>query len=197
MTIALHACCGPCLIEPLESLATEDEVVVVYANPNIAPREEYERRRDTLREHVRTIGAKFVELPYDPGLWRQAVAGLEGDPPRRCAACYRLRLGMTATWAAEQGIEHLASTLTVSPYQDADSIREAGEEVASQAGVSYLDRDFRDRYPAATSRAREMGLYRQNYCGCPFSYEEAEQARAKRRAERASARRGRQSVGDG
>lgn len=184
MTIALHACCGPCLIEPLESLTTEDEVVVVYANPNIAPREEYERRRDTLQTYARSIGVEVVELPYDPELWREAVTGLDDDRPKRCAACHRVRLGMTAEWAAANGIEWVASTLTVSPYQEADSIREAGEEAADCAGVRYLDRDFRDRYPSATKRAREMDLYRQDYCGCAISQKEAEASREERRAKR-------------
>jgi len=188
MTIALHACCGPCLIEPLESLATEDEVVVVYANPNITPRDEYDRRRDALETYARSVGVEVVELPYDPGLWRDAVRGLDDDQSRRCAACYRVRLRMTAEWAAANGIERIASTLTVSPYQDADSIREAGEEVAARVGVGYLDRDFRDRYPSAMKRARETDLYRQNYCGCAISKQEAEAAREERRAKRAAAR---------
>ncbi len=184
MTIALHTCCAPCLIEPLESLAAEDDVVVVFANPNIAPEDECVRRREALKTYASRIDVRVVELPYDPDRWRAAVAGLEDDQPARCAACYRVRLKMTARWAAEHGIEALATTLTVSPHQSAAAIREAGEEAAAAEGLTYLHRDFRGRYPSATGRARELGLYRQDYCGCLFSKREAEARRAARRARR-------------
>ncbi len=193
MSIVLHACCGPCLIEPLEALAANDDVVVVFANPNIAPADEYDRRRETLWSYAATVGTEVVEIAYDHCLWRNAVRGLEHDQPARCAACYRLRLGMTADWARRHGYASIATTLTVSPYQDAEAIRRAGEEVAGLAGVAYVHRDFRDRYPSAMARAREFGLYRQNYCGCPFSQKEAEDTRARRRAEREASRLARQA----
>jgi len=188
MSIALHACCCPCLIEPLDALREGDDVVVVFSNPNIAPPDEYVRRRDTLRAYAETVAADVVELAHEADLWRSAVAGLERDQPVRCAACYRLRLGMTADWAARHEISRIATTLTVSPYQDAESIRRAGEEAAGLAGVEYVHHDFRDRYPSASARARELGLYRQNYCGCFASQKEAEETRARRRAEREAAR---------
>jgi predicted adenine nucleotide alpha hydrolase (AANH) superfamily ATPase len=188
MSIALHACCGPCLIEPLEVLSAQDDVVVVYANPNIAPPDEYYRRRDTLLQYASKVSARVVELAYEPARWTQMVAGREHDKPARCAACYRLRLTLVAEWAAEHGFSHLATTLTVSPFQDPDAIREAGEEVADATGLSYLHTDFRDKYGSATARARELGLYRQNYCGCLFSRDEAEQDRESRRSQRAAAR---------
>ncbi len=189
MSIALHACCGPCLIEPLEAFAACEDVVVVFANPNIAPAEEYERRRDTLLSYARQVGARVVELPYAPDLWRASVAGLEPDRQARCRECYRLRLRLTAGWAVANGIDKLATTLTVSPYQDPLSISSVGRTVAEESGLVYLDRDFRDRYPAASVRARELGLYRQNYCGCLYSQEEADADRARRRADREAARR--------
>ncbi len=187
MTIALHACCGPCLIEPLESLRAEDDVVIVYANPNIDSEAEYELRRDTLLGYAAAAGAAVVEIEYDHAAWRDAVAGREQDPPARCAACYELRLGMTARWAATHGIESLATTLTVSPYQDAESIRKAGERAAEASRIAYVHRDFRNRYSQAIARARELGLYRQNYCGCEYSKREADEARARRRARRETA----------
>jgi predicted adenine nucleotide alpha hydrolase (AANH) superfamily ATPase len=188
MSIALHACCGPCLIEPLQALSAEDDVVVVFANPNIAPPEEYERRRDTLLQYASMVGARVVVLPYEPERWFEAIAGCEHDRAARCATCYRLRLGMVADWALGNACSHLATTLTVSPYQDADAIGDAGEAIVAGTRLHYLHRDFRERYPFATARARELGLYRQNYCGCAFSWEEAEEDCARRRAERAAAR---------
>lgn len=183
MKVLLHACCGPCLLEPYDALSAH-EVTVCYANPNIAPAEEYERRRDTLLEHARVTGIDVCELPYEPDLWTAATEGL--DRPERCHACYRLRIGMAAREAARRGCDAVATTLTVSPYQDIEAIRAVGEDVCAAEGVSFLATDYRDRYPEATRRSRELGMYRQNYCGCLPSIDEARAEREARRAARGS-----------
>lgn len=183
--LLLHACCGPCLLEPLDELAHEaDEVVVVYANPNIHPAEEYERRRDTLLAYADESGVDVIELAYDPARWLEVVGPLANAGAERCRACYRLRLGDAARFAAANGFDAIATTLTVSPYQDAVAIAEEGERAAAEAGVAYIHRDFRERYPQATRRSRELGMYRQNYCGCVLSDVEARRERAARKAER-------------
>ncbi len=183
LKVALHACCGPCLLEPYDSLREEfAQVVVVFYNPNIHPVEEYERRRDTLLDYA---GARNIEVEvrgYDPASWIEAAAPTVRTPTERCRACYRLRLGEVARWAAENGFDAVATTLTVSPYQDAGSITREGRLVCEEAGISYLERDFRERYPDATRRSRELGMYRQNYCGCLMSELEAREQRAVRRA---------------
>lgn len=188
----LHACCGPCLLEPFDALAADAEVVVCYANPNIYPAEEYALRRDTLQAYARDAGIDVIELPYDPAAYAAAVAGTEDDRAGRCRACYRLRVGMVAAEAARRGYDAVATTLTVSPYQDAEAIAEEGATACAEHGVRFLVTDYRERYPEATRRSRELGMYRQNYCGCDLSMAEAEQQRAARRAERTakSARRG-------
>lgn len=189
MKLLLHACCGPCLLEPYDELARAgDEVTVVYANPNIHPAEEYERRRDTLANYAAEAGIEWVEIPYDPASWMERVAPLARDRLRRCRACYRLRFESAAEYAVEHGFDAIATTLSVSPYQDADAIAEEGEAVAAAHGLEYVRRDFRDRYPEATRRSRELGMYRQNYCGCVLSDVEARQDRERSRAERRAAR---------
>ncbi len=188
MRVLLHACCGPCLLEPYDALAAEHDVTVCYANPNIHPAEEYERRRDTLRAYAAEAGIAVVELPYEPERWREATEGVRDVPTERCRACFRLRLGLTAAEARRLGADAVATTLSVSPYQDADALREAGEAVCAEAGVRFLATDFRDRYPEATRRSRELGMYRQNYCGCEPSEAEAAAGRERRREERRVAR---------
>ncbi len=181
--LLLHACCGPCLLEPLDALAAQaDRVVVVYANPNIHPASEYERRRSALAGYAAGTGIEVVELPYAPEVWERDVAPLADQGVARCRACYALRLGMSARYAAENGFDALATTLSVSPYQDHVGIAGAGREAAAAAGIAWVDRDFRARYPEATRRSRELGMYRQNYCGCRFSRVEADQQRATRKA---------------
>lgn len=182
--LALHACCGPCLIEPFDAFAAEGfDTTVVFYNPNIQPAEEYERRRDALAEYASRHSVDVVELLYDPAEWREATQGAS-TREQRCERCYRLRLEAVARWAAANGCDVVSTTLTVSPYQDAVAITEAGEEAAAATDVDYAPRDFRDRYPFATRRSRDEGLYRQNYCGCLPSKAEAEQQRAERKAAR-------------
>jgi predicted adenine nucleotide alpha hydrolase (AANH) superfamily ATPase len=188
MKVALHACCGPCLLEPLDALAAEHDVTVVYANPNIQPHEEYEHRRDTLEAWARDNDVRVVEVDYDPAEWSSAVRGVEDEPPLRCARCFELRLAMTARVAADLGCEAVATTLSVSPYQDHDAIVAAGRAACAPTGVPFLETDFRERYPDATRRSRELGMYRQNYCGCLPSRAEADSQRTQRKAARLEAR---------
>jgi predicted adenine nucleotide alpha hydrolase (AANH) superfamily ATPase len=188
VTVLLHACCGPCLLEPYDALAADAEVVVCYANPNIHPAEEYVRRRDTLLGYAEGAGITVIELPYDPASWHEATSAA-GSRAERCRACYRLRIGMVAAEAARRGYEAVATTLSVSPYQDPGSIAEEGAAACAEAGVRFIVTDFRERYPEATRRSRELGMYRQNYCGCAPSRSEAVAEREQRRAARKEAKR--------
>ena len=40
----LHSCCAPCSSYVLEYLSKYFEITVFYYNPNISPKEEYEKR---------------------------------------------------------------------------------------------------------------------------------------------------------
>jgi len=163
-----------------------------YFNPNIHPAEEYVRRRDAASTYAAARGVDFVELSYDPEVWQRAVAS-SASRAERCRACYRLRLREVARWAAANGYDAASTTLTVSPYQDCDVIGQEGSDAAAEAHLGYVTRDFRDRYPEATRRARAEGMYRQNYCGCAPSEIEAQRERAERKQARAQARDGKDS----
>jgi predicted adenine nucleotide alpha hydrolase (AANH) superfamily ATPase len=95
--------------------------------------------------------------------------------------------------AAELGFEHVSTTLAVSPYQLFDVCTDELVTLAHAHGLRPVVRDFRPEYPQATRRSRELGMYRQNYCGCRFSAAEAaierHEARDMRAAERERARR--------
>lgn len=191
--LALHCCCAPCTIEPLRELAGDyDRVTLVYANSNIHPEDEYVRRRDQFIAYAEELGASFVELPYNPASWLNSVVSEAASTPMgievdRCVACYRLRLGEVADWALASGADVFATTLTVSPYQHQETIAWVGGEVAAERGLAFDYRDFSPLYPLATQESREMGMYRQNYCGCFLSEFEAKRDReARREARRAN-----------
>ena len=261
MKLLLHACCGPCSLEPTRLLkAAGHDITIYYANSNIHPAEEYEHRLATLRAWAADAGFKVLEGPYDQAMWEacagrigdaaiaeveqaRAEADAEGerevepgspddtasnrcktvtetnygaaspddtplfasatgsaapraavlsvDPARRearCRACYRLRLEETARVAAERGFEGIGTTLSVSPYQYTQVIREEVERAAAQAGVASVFEDFRPYYDEATRESRELGMYRQNFCGCRISDLEAAAERAERKEQRAAAK---------
>lgn len=190
MKLLLHACCGPCSLEPLRLLLEAGhEITIAYMNSNIHPAAEYDHRLQTMLDFARSQGIAVIEGPYDPQAWANA-AGVYGTDPAaradRCRACYRLRLDEAARYAAEHGFEGLATTLTVSPYQYIDTIGEELSAACARAGIAPVFQDFRPQYPEATRRSKAMGMYRQNYCGCAFSKVEAAEEREQRRAERAA-----------
>ena len=193
MRLLLHACCGPCSMEPTRLLrAAGHDLTILYANSNIAPAEEYAHRLATLRAWAEDERLPVVEGAYDPERWEAGpgrIGEAQGDPVRRearCRACYRLRLEEAATYASQAGFDGVGTTLSVSPYQYADVIRDELERAAAQAGVAAVFEDFRPFYDQATRRSRALGMYRQNYCGCRFSDAEAAAERAERKAARAA-----------
>ncbi|MFO7675739.1 MAG: epoxyqueuosine reductase QueH [bacterium] len=171
--LLLHVCCGPCATEALRRLAGEYAVIGCFANPNIAPEEEFLRRAAAAEQLAAAWHVPFEVLPCDHGAFLSAVRGLEAEPEggRRCDICYRLRLGAAAERALAYGCTHLATTLTVGPRKPALAINPIGHDVCRKRGLEFVAGDWKkqDGFRRSVARARELGLYRQHYCGCEFS----------------------------
>ena len=166
--LLLHVCCGPCSTHVLEQLAPECDVIAYFYNPNIEPEEEYTRRLEAAKQACTGL----VEGPCENEKWREAVKGLAGEPEggERCLVCYRFRLAHCAAQAKERGAARLATTLSVGPAKRATEINRIGEEVAASPGLAFYAADFKkqDGYRRSVELSKEMGLYRQSYCGCSF-----------------------------
>lgn len=184
--LLLHACCAPCSLEPVRLLREEGfEPTICWTNPNIQPAEEHDRRLCELRRYCADAGIELIEAAEDYDLWERAVAPVGAlDRERRCRACYGLRLAEACRVARERGFSHIATTLAVSPYQLFETCNDVLECLGAAQGLTAVIRDFRPYYPEATRRSRELGMYRQNYCGCRFSAAEAALDRARIRDER-------------
>ncbi|MEG0876144.1 MAG: epoxyqueuosine reductase QueH [Oscillospiraceae bacterium] len=173
--LLLQCCCGPCSSYVLEYLTEFFDVWVLFYNPNIQPLEEYEKRLFWLRKVVSAFPerANILECGYEGEAFDAVSKGLENQPEggRRCTECFRLRLGETARLAKEGGFDYFCSTLSVSPHKDAKRINEIGTALGEELGVSWLPSDFKKRegYKRSIQLSNELGLYRQNYCGCKFS----------------------------
>ena len=171
MKLLLHICCAPCSVYCVKSLRMEGiEPTGYWYNPNIHPYQEYKARRDTLIAYARSIGLA-LRGREEYGL-RPFVRAVAGEIDRRCGYCYAVRMEETARYAGENGFTHIGTTLLVSPYQDHEGIRRAGEAAARKYGVEFLYRDFSVGFREGQAEARALGLYMQKYCGCVFSEED-------------------------
>lgn len=176
--LLLHSCCGPCSSAVLEKLCPFFDVTVFYYDPNIHPREEYERRaaeQARLLDEMRPAGKRvgLIMGEWDAENWFRLTRGLEEEKEggRRCGICFEMRLLKTAETAAREGFDLFASTLTVSPHKDPDRVNDAGFRAQEITGVRYLPSDFkkRDGYLRSLRLSDQFGLYRQDYCGCVYS----------------------------
>ena len=172
MKILLHACCGPCASACVPRLAGSGaDVAMFYCNSNIDTLEEFEKRRDSAQKVAEAEGVEMVVAEYDHADWLEKVArGRENDPEKgeRCRRCYAYNIAKAAEYAAAHGYDACTTTLTVSPHKPSPAVFAAGEAVA---GEKFLKEDFKKRggFLESVKRAKELGLYRQEYCGCEFS----------------------------
>ena len=182
--LVLHVCCGPCATVALERLVRRFHVLAYWYNPNLWPIEEYQRRLENARRVCSHFGVELVEGPADFEAWREAVRGLEDEPEggRRCDICVAWRLRRVAEWAAEKQAEWLTTTLTVGPQKNVERIHQIGRKIAEAHGIQWLAETFRKRggFQRSVKISRELGLYRQDYCGCEFSFRERQAREAER-----------------
>jgi epoxyqueuosine reductase len=172
--LLLHSCCAPCSVYVARSLVEAGfDVTCFFFNPNIDEPDEYDLRRKEMERLSQEAGIPLVMGNYLVDEWLQAMADLAEEPEggRRCAACFKMRLEETARVGEEQGFALFATTLTVAPMKNALMINETGEKAAEGLKINYMPSDFKkkDGYRKSAELSRQMGLYRQNYCGCSFS----------------------------
>lgn len=173
------SCCAPCSCGAIKKLVQSGtDVTVLFYNPNIFPRKEYEKRRDEQARVCRALGASFAELPYEPERWECAVAGLENEPERgrRCSVCFELRLSAAQEYAKTHGFEAVTSVLGVSRYKDLDQVNAAARRAWIKGGKPYWANDWRKGGLEELRRAlvKEFQMYQQTYCGCKYSMSAAQ-----------------------
>ena len=187
--LLLHVCCAPCSSAVLEYLSKYFAITLLYYNPNISPREEYDKREAELKRLVSEMElvhpVDLLPCDYDGQAFVEAARGLEGEPEggARCEACFRLRLEYAAQEAARLHFDYYTTTLTISPMKNAPLLNQLGEEMGGKYGVAHLPSDFKKKngYKRSVELSKEYGLYRQDYCGCAFS--KAQREREKREKE--------------
>ena len=179
-TLLLHTCCAPCSSAVIERLSKYFQITVFYYNPNIEPEEEYVKRKEEQKRYLKEVNTlysiQFLDCDYDHKEFVELSKGLENAPEggARCIKCYQNRLEVTALKAQELHFDYFGTSLTVSPYKNAQVLNQIGTFLSHKYSINYLYSDFKKRngYKRSIELSKEHNLYRQDYCGCIFSKEE-------------------------
>ena len=180
-SLLLHVCCAPCSSYVLEYLNRYFDITVYFYNPNIDSADEYRYRADEERRLICEMGlsetVRYTEGKYLPEDFYNAVKGLEQLPEggARCVKCFELRLEESAKRAFEGGFDYFTTTLSISPLKNSAVLNTIGKKMSEKYGINYLYSDFKKKngYKRSVELSRDHGLYRQNYCGCSFSKDQA------------------------
>ena len=174
--LLLQVCCAPCFAGSVEYLTEHFDVTAFFYNPNIQPKQEFNLRLDALKQLIESFpSVKLVVPEQDENEYLTYIKGLEKEKEggARCTGCFELRLEKTAKYMMDNmgDFDYFATTLTVSPHKNAKLINEIGNKIATKYNVDYLESDFKkkDGFLRSINKSKELGLYRQDYCGCSFS----------------------------
>ena len=180
-TLLLHVCCAPCASYVIEYLEKYFDITLFFYNPNITDPEEFNYRLSELQRFVNEREGenfKIIVPPHNPESFFEMCDGLESEPEggARCLRCYRQRLRATADEADRGGFDFFTTTLSVSPYKNADKLNYIGMDLENGYDVKYLISDFKKKngYLRSIELSSIHNLYRQDYCGCVYSAREAE-----------------------
>lgn len=181
--LLLHACCAPCAAFPIEFLNEIFDCTIYFNNSNIYPSEEYNRRLDELKRYLAEINetakhsVNLIECLYNNEEYTKKLEPLKDthEGGERCFLCYTLRMKEAFNYANENGYDYFTTVMTISRQKDSQKLNEIGQALQSMfPNTIYFHSDFKKKQ--GIDRGRELSnlhnLYRQQYCGCIYSYEE-------------------------
>ncbi len=174
----MHLCCANCGLYPIKNL-TEKGIAIkgLWFNPNIHPYAEYNLRLNALKQLQKLWDLDVEYIDYY-GL-KEFIRRTENGTGDRCYVCYTMRLDETARKAKDMGLDGFTTSALVSPYQKFDIIVKVGREMEEKHSISFYLEDFRPGWKKGVSLSKELGLYRQRYCGCIYSEMERYQKKVK------------------
>ena len=167
--LLLHCCCAPCSSAVIEKLKEYFDITYLYFNPNIFPENEYVLRR----EQFEKLGVKVIDIGYEHNKFLDLVKGMENESEggRRCNVCIAMRMDKAFEYAKSHNYDIVTTTLSISPHKNAEFINLTGENLEKKYKMKYLHADFKKEngFLRSTQIAKQVNMYRQNYCGCEFS----------------------------
>ena len=183
--LLMHACCAPCFVYIEKDLKEKGLLInetyekvdytACFYNPNIHPKVEYERRKNTFIEFCNRQGCDYTVIDeYDLNGYVKYVVENVGEDKlysTRCEYCYYMRLKKVFEYAKENGFDIVSTTLTISPYQNHEIIKKVGKRLEKEFGIEFVYVDYRLHFREGQQMARGLELYMQKYCGCVFSFD--------------------------
>lgn len=173
--LLLHSCCAPCSGDVMNELARSGiDYTILFYNPNIHPRKEYDLRKEENMRYAEKLGVPFVDLDYDKDNWFTRIKGFEDEPERghRCTLCFDMRFERTALYGHEHGFSTICSTLGTSRWKDFNQINGSGERAAARyPDMVYWTHNWRKGGGSQRMLdvSKEEEFYQQEYCGCVYS----------------------------
>lgn len=175
--ILLQSCCAPCSSYVITFLSNYFNITILYYNPNIYPKDEYEKRKQEQIKLIKSLKTKnkldYLDCDYDNNLYNETIKGHENslEGGSRCQICFNLRLEKTAKLAKEKNYDYFCSTLTVSPHKNSKIINEIGFNLGLKYNIKWLYSDFKknEGFKQSIELSKKYNLYRQDYCGCIYS----------------------------
>lgn len=148
-------------------------VMLFYYNPCIIDGE-FDKRLDALKTVADHYSLELVVPAHDRTEFNTYAAphASEREGGERCALCMGDRLRASAEYAKAHGYDMFTTTLTVSPHKNSKLIFSIADGISDEYGVPFLPQDFkkRDGFMLSCRLSAELGIYRQSFCGCEYSY---------------------------
>ncbi|MBC8312920.1 MAG: epoxyqueuosine reductase QueH [Candidatus Cloacimonetes bacterium] len=168
--ILFHLCCAPCYVAPFFHLKNKFEITGFWYNPNIHPYTEYQKRLDQVKRFQKEESCKIIyKDEYNLEKFLRNVAFRENE---RCEFCYYERLNSAAIYAKNGKFDYFTTTLLYSKFQNHETIKKIGENLAKQYSVKFFYQDFREFWKEGIKISKQRNMYRQQYCGCIYSEKE-------------------------
>jgi len=134
---------------------------------NIHPLSECMKREETLKKYAQDSNLPMIwQKGYEMEEFLRKVCFRESN---RCQICYYDRLYATVKIAKKGNFEYFSSTLLYSKQQNHEKIIETAKALGKQNGVKFYYKDFREGWNYGIEKSKELGMYRQQYCGCIYS----------------------------
>ena len=150
------------------------DYTILFYNPNIHPRKEYELRKEENKRYADKLNAPFVDLDYDRESWFKRTNGYENGAGAGLPLhlCFDMRFERTALYAKENGFRVFTSTLGTSRWKNMEQINGCGTRAAAQyKNLTYWTHNWRKGGGAnrMIDISKNEEFYQQEYCGCAFS----------------------------
>ncbi len=182
-SLLMHTCCAVCAAWPVQYLAQYFDLTLYFNNDNIYPESEYDKRFYELERYINLINEKYnfdikiIKTPFKGKEYLDKIAPLKDEPEggARCILCYDLRMDAAMKFASENNYDYFTTVMTISRQKDSKKLNQIGEHLQEKyPDVKYFYSDFKKDGGIEKGNAivKEYGIYRQNYCGCLFSYQE-------------------------